>query len=100
MTMPNNEGNTFQSFMMLLGSLGRLPAPEKVFQEIQRLNNNLERLAPDLDKLSRVLDGINGSDLRQLSIQMGNLRINEMLLALGDTNSTIKNLYDRLWGKK
>lgn len=97
MTMPHqNQPNV----LGWLEVLGKLPSPDKVFAELQRLNNNLEKMQPDLTKIGKAVDGPYLQDVRNLTLTLQGIKISEMLLALNEANSTIKNLYDRLWGKK
>lgn len=100
MTMPPNSGNPVQAGMALLENLAKLPAPEKVFFELQRLNNNMERLQPDLLKLNNNLEKLNTADIRALTTVLQGMKVSEMLLALNEANSTIKKLYEKLWGPK
>ena len=58
---PNNLGGMVQQLM-------GLPSPDKVLAELQRLNTNMERLTPDIHKLSSSLDGLQSSDLRNLTV--------------------------------
>lgn len=97
--MTQQKGNFMESAMMIFGGLANLPAPEKVFAELQRLNNNMERLQPDLHKLATSLEGFNASDLRTLGAQIQGLRVQEMLTSMTEFNSTMKAIYGKLWGK-
>jgi hypothetical protein len=92
--------NALKAGMELLSSLSKLPAPDKVYYELQRLNNNLEKVQPDLTKLARSLDNINPSDLRALTTALQGLKPGEMMLVITEANSTMKALYERIWGKK
>jgi len=80
--------------------ISKLPSPDKVFTELQRLNNNLERMQPDLNKLAKAVDGLYVQDIRNLTLVLQSMRIPEMLLTLNQVSSTIKALYEQLWGKK
>ncbi len=99
MTMPTSGHDAMQSLQLLFGSLSKLPAPDKVFAELQRLNNNMERLQPDLHKLATSLDGFNANDLRTLGLQLQTMEVSKVLLVLNETNANINKLYNRLWGK-
>ncbi len=100
MTMPREGANAWQAGMELLKGLANLPAPEKVYFELQRFNNNMERLQPDLTKLAKALDGVQPGDIGRLALALQGMKVSEMLLALNDANSTITKLYGKLWEKK
>lgn len=100
MVMPGSGGGPQPNVLGWLEVLGKLPSPDKVFAELQRLNNNLERMQPDLTKIGKAVDGLYLQDIRHLTQVLQGMKISEMLLALNEANSTIKNLYDRLWAKK
>lgn len=80
--------------------LARLPSPEKLFTELQRLNNNLEKMQPDMDKIAKAVDGLYLNDIRLLTQTLQGMKINEMLLALSQTNTNINRLTEHLWPKK
>lgn len=100
MTMPHDGKSTVEAAMALMGAFGKMPAPDKVYYELQRFNNNVERMQPDITKLAKALEGIQPQDIRALSTTLQGMNISQMLLALNDANATIKALYDKLWGKK
>lgn len=85
--------------------LAALPSPDKLFTELQRLNTNIERMnmPQALIELQR-LNGnferlqLNAQDLRALATALQGMRASELQLLLGDANSTIKALYEKLWG--
>ena len=76
----------------LLKMLG-MPSPEKVLGEMQRLNNNLELLQPDIHLLAEAMQGLSGNDIRNLSAALGNITVNEF-------TNLVKQVYEKLWGKK
>ena len=96
---PGNKGAP-PNVLGWLDVLGKLPSPDKVFVEFQRLNHNLEKMQPDLTKIGKAVDGLYFQDIRNLTQVLQGMKISEMLLALNEANSIIKNLYDRLWAKK
>ncbi len=89
-----------QAGIELLGNLSKLPAPDKVFFELQRFNNNMEKIQPDLTRMAKALEGLNSADIRSLALTLQGMKVSEMLLVMNDLNSTIKSLYDKLWSKK
>jgi len=77
-----------------------LPSPEALFKELQRLNDNLERLQPDISKMANSLNNLNGQDIRNLTTTLQSMKISEMMLVANQLNGTMTKLYDQLWGKK
>ena len=59
-----------------------MPSPEKLLAELQRLNNNMEIVAPDLHKLVAALEGDKLADM-----------INEVTRLGGQ-------IYERIWGPR
>ncbi len=100
MVTGNQSQNPIQSALEMVQGLGKLPAPEKVYFELQRFNNNMERIQPDITKLAKALERVDGSDIRNLAMALQGIKVSEMLLCLNEANSTISKLYDKLWGKK
>ncbi len=84
----------------LLGGLAGLPSPDKLFAELQRLNNNLEKMQPDMAKIAKSVDGLYLQDIRNLTMTLQGMKISEMLLSLNQANSNISTLCNHLWGKK
>lgn len=106
MTMPPSGQQPPGNLLGWLGEMAKLPSPEKVFTELQRLNTNMEKLQFDkvlaeLQRLNNNLDKFQlyPSDIKSLTQAIQSMKVNELLLALGDANSTIKKLYEKLWGK-
>ncbi len=83
-----------------LGKMMGLPSPEKVLGELQRLNNNMEILQPDIHKLAKSLEGISGADIRNLSAALGNLKAGDLLRMLNEFINLGNQIYEKLWGKK
>ncbi len=100
MVQSNPGQNAMAAAMDMVKMLANLPAPEKVYVEIKRFNDNMERIQPDLSKMAKILEGVHPADIRNLTTTLQGMKVSEMLLVLNDANSTIKQLYDRLWGKK
>jgi len=83
----------------ILELLKNLPAPDKLYTELLRLNNNMEAMAPDLHKLAQASDGPMGADLRALTTALNGARIGDMLRELDEFNRLGGQIYKRLWGK-
>ena len=78
----------------MLGQLG-LPNPDAVLQELQRLNANLEHLAPGLDLLAQV-----PKDLHELVEGLKKLdpqQVQELTAALKQASETGEKFAGRLW---
>jgi len=86
--------------MESLGKLMGLPSPEKVLGELQRLNNNIEIIQPDIHRLAQALEGISGADIRNLSAALGNIKAGDLMRLLNEFNSLGSQIYEKLWGKK
>ena len=82
--------------MKMLG----LPSPEKILGEMQRLNNNIELIQPDIHSLAKSMEGMSGADLRNLSAALGNLRAGDMMRMLNEFTQMGNQIYEKLWGKK
>ena len=76
-----------------------IPAPERVLAELQRLNNNMEIMAPDLHKLANALDKMQGDDIRNLSAALNGIKAGDILRTLNSFTSLMQQIYERLWGK-
>ena len=83
-----------------LGKMLGLPSPEKILGEIQRLNNNIEMIQPDIHRLAKSMEGMSGADLRNLSAALGNLRAGDMMRMLNEFTTLGNQIYEKLWGKK
>ena len=90
MTMPPGQGGQMAE---ALGKMLGVPSPEKVLGEMQRLNNNLEMLQPDIHLLAQAMQSISGNDIRNLSAALSNMKAGEFI-NLGN------QLYEKLWGKR
>ena len=83
-----------------LGKMLGLPSPEKILEEMQRLNNNIEMIQPDIHRLAKSMEGMSGADLRNLSAALGNLKAGDMMRMLNEFTTLGNQIYDKLWGKK
>ena len=90
MTLPPGQGGQMAE---ALGKMLGVPSPEKVLGEMQRLNNNLEMLQPDIHLLAQAMQSISGNDIRNLSAALSNMKAGEFI-NLGN------QLYEKLWGKR
>lgn len=75
------------------------PSPEKVLYELQRLNNNMETLQPDLHRLATSLDGLRSNDIQNLTAALHGFKVGDMIRTLNEVNRLGRQIYDRLWGK-
>ena len=75
------------------------PSPEKIYGELQRLNNNMEFLQPDIHKLANAFDGMSRGDLQNLTAALNKINLGDVMRVLNDFNHTNKLLYEKLWGK-
>jgi len=76
------------------------PDPQKVLAELQRLNNNIETIQPDIHRLAQSLEGISGADIRNLSAALGNIKAGDLLRLLNEFTHLGSQIYEKLWGKK
>lgn len=77
-----------------------MPSPEKLYGELLRLNNNMERLAPDLHTLAEATKGPMGTDIRALAAALNGAKIGDMMRMLEEFNRLGSQMYERLWGKR
>lgn len=76
------------------------PSPDKVMSELQRLNNNMEMIQPDLHRLAASLDGLHADEIRNLTAALNRINVGDILRTLNLTNQLMSDLYTKLWGKK
>lgn len=64
-----------------------MPSPDKLLAEIQRLNSNMEKMAPDLNKIATSIEGLSAQDIRGLT------------QVLAKVTEAIQQIYKRIWGR-
>ncbi len=69
-----------------------MPSPDKLLAEIQRLNSNMEKMAPDLHKIATSIDGLSAQDIRGLTQVLQHAKIAE-------ATSLLQKIYNRIWGR-
>lgn len=94
MTMPQRPG-----MGKMFEDMTGWPSPDKVLYELQRLNNNMEMIQPDLHKLAATLDSIKADDIRNLSAALNKVNAGDAIRILNEFNRLGKQIYERLWGK-
>jgi len=99
MSMPRPGESAQPGLGGILELLRNLPAPEKLYAELLRLNNNMEAMAPDLHKLAQATDGPMGADLRALTAALNGAKLGDMLRMLDEFNRLGSQIVERLWGK-
>ena len=100
MTMPPNQPPPGGPMAEYFGKMLGLPSPEKILGEMQRLNNNIEMIQPDIHSLAKSMEGMSGADLRNLSAALSNLKAGDMMRMLNEFTQLGNHIYDKLWGKK
>jgi len=76
------------------------PSPEKFLSELQRLNYNLEVYHPDIQRLSKALEGLSANDLRNLAAALNGVKVGDLLRILNEFTHLGSQIYERLWGKR
>lgn len=76
-----------------------IPAPGVMLAELQRLNNNIEIMHPDLHRLANALEKLQSDDMRNLSAALNNIKAGDFLRTLNNFTSLMQQIYERLWGK-
>jgi len=76
-----------------------IPAPGVMLAELQRLNNNMEIMAPDLHKLANALEKLQSDDMRNLSAALNSIKAGDFLRTLNGFTSLMQQIYEHLWGK-
>ncbi|KKM09653.1 hypothetical protein LCGC14_1722660 [marine sediment metagenome] len=93
-------GGGSQGLGSVLEAFLRMPSPEKLLAEVQRLNNNMEILAPDLHKLAEALEGDKLKDIKDLTEVLSKLDLAELKSLLNEAVRIGGQFYERLWGTK
>jgi len=76
------------------------PSPEKILAELQRLNNNMEAIQPDLRRLAKSMEGMSADDLRNLAAALNGVRVGDLLRIMNEFIHLGNQIYERLWGKR
>lgn len=76
-----------------------IPAPGVMLAELQRLNNNMEIMHPDLHRLANALEKLQSDDMRNLSAALNSIKAGDFLRTLNSFTSLMQQIYERLWGK-
>ncbi len=100
MTMPGQQPGQPPGLGKMAEQLLGWPDPQKILGELQRLNNNIEMMHPDIHRLAQALEGISGADIRNLSASLGNIKAGDLLRLLNEFNQLSGHIYEKLWGKK
>lgn len=100
MVMPNQQPGGESQVMKAIGQALGLPSPDKILFELQRLNNNIEMIQPDIHRLAQSLEGITGQDIGNLAIALGQISTGDLSKILNELNLLAKDFYGKLWGKK
>ena len=69
-----------------------MPSPDKLLAELQRLNSNIEKLAPDLHKLATSTDGFSAQDIKGLTQVLQQAKLSEV-------KNLLQQIYNRVWGR-
>ncbi len=96
---PGGEGGRPGIGEMVEAFLG-FPSPEKILAELQRLNSNLEMIAPDLRKLATALEADKMADIRNLTEVLKKLDVGDLKRMINEVSRLGGQIYERLWGNK
>lgn len=88
--MAMNRGQPSGGWGEMLEKVTGFPAPEKIMGELQRLNTNIEGVAPDLHKIAASVDGLTAADVRMLA---------SVGAKIHDLTAQLQKFYSRLWGR-
>lgn len=91
MVMPG-QGQGQKGLGKMFEEMTGFPSPEKIMVELQTLNQNIQKLAPDIHQIAASMDGLNASEIRNLIQVLKAANINEATKAL-------QQIYTRLWGR-
>ena len=97
MTSPRDDKGTPAppaNFWDFLNQMG-FPPPQQLLGEVQRLNGNIERLAPDLHQLASA-----GGSITDLTAALQKLNVDDvrkLTVALNTATDASRTLSTRLW---
>jgi len=100
MSMPGQGSGQPPGLGKMAEQLLGWPDPQKVLGELQRLNNNMEMMQPDIHRLAQALEGISAPDIRNLSASLSNIKAGDLMRLLNEFNHLVGQIYEKLWGKK
>lgn len=100
MTSPGSQPPGASQVLDYLGKSLGLPSPEKILAELQRLNNNIETIQPDIHLLAQSLQGIRTDDLRNLSAALSGVKVGDLIRLLNEFNHLGSQIYEKVWGKR
>jgi len=69
-----------------------MPSPDKLLAEIQRLNSNMEKMAPDLHVLATSIEGFSAQDIKGLTQVLQQAKLSEV-------KNLLQQIYNRIWGR-
>lgn len=94
---PQGGGFDLNSLWNFLGTAG-FPAPQAAMAEVQRLNNLLEMLAPDLHLIAQ---GVGSMQLMAEGLEkLDPEQIQQLIAAMNAAGATGDKFYEQLWGNK
>lgn len=100
MVQPGGPGSGGPGVVEMIQKLTGWPSPEKILGELQRLNNNLECLQPDLHKLATFFSGGGRDDLQNLTAALNKVDLGNVIKVINDFNNTAKSISEKLWPKR
>jgi len=100
MVQPHEPSSGGPGLSEMIQKMTGWPSPEKILSELQRLNNNLECLQPDIHKLAAFLTGSGGADLQNLTAALNKIDMENVIKVINDFNNTTKSISEKLWPKR
>jgi hypothetical protein len=83
----------------LFESMTGFPSPEKLLLELQRFNNNMEVLQPDIHKLATAMESLKADDIRNFTAAINNVKSGDLMRLMNEFCTLMSNFYQKLWGK-